>query len=377
MTAGLLLPVSAHAAEAESLEPNRTETGLLPAVAYDSDLGMGFGAIGSLARFEEGYEPYRWRLEAQAFSSAQLDENDEVIVPFHDHNLSLDLPGLADGRLRVQSEIAFGRLTHNGYYGVGAYSEVREDRGELYHFYDRVFPSAELNFRLKLVDHLEALLGAQGSYNWMNPYAGSKLLEDAAALDGTEDHLQVAANVGLLLDTRDHEFAPTRGTFTEVSSRLSPSGESLSYGTVFLSSRWFFPLYREHLVFGARIAADAIFGSPPVYELRNFGVLEREAGPGGGSSVRGVSLHRYHDDLKLIGNAEVRAHAPWGDVLGERMRVGGVAFADVGRVTATTTVGVGGGLRLQWGETFIVRGDVGYAPVEDTLGIYVDVGHVF
>jgi len=373
----LSLASPAHAEETPPLSPNRSEVGVLPAIAYDSDLGLGFGAVGSLARFDEGYAPYRWRLAAQTFFSARLDEDDDVDLPFQAHYVSLDMPGLAGGPLRIQANVAFGRFTRNGYYGLRGESEEREDRGELYHFYDRVFPSGLLNFRLEVMDHLELLLGANGSYNWMNPYPGSKLLEDADALRGLEDHLQLAANVGVLLDTRDHEFAPTRGTFTEVSSRLSPSGDELSYGTLYLSSQWFAPLYEETLVFAGRIAADAIFGDAPVYELRNFGVLDRTAGPGGTRSVRGVNLHRYHDKRKLIANAELRANAPWGDVIGERMRLGGVAFADVGRVTGTTTVGVGSGLRLQWGETFIIRGDVGYAPIEDTLGIYIDVGHVF
>lgn len=362
----------------QARDDNRTEVGALPALAYDSDLGFGFGAVGTLARFEEGYAPYRWRLEAQAFTSIDSDAAGEVVVPFHDHYLSLDMPGLAGGVLRLEATASFGRLTHNGYYGLGGDSDVREDRGGRYHYYDRVFPAGDVNARVMVAERLELFGGVHGSYSWMNPYAQSRLLEDRDALHGTGDHGQVAFNTGVLYDTRDHEYAPTRGTFSELSTRLSPGIDAdLRYGSVFASSRWFLPLHPEYLIFGGRIAADVMFGRVPVYELRNFGVLDREAGPGGGGSVRGLLLHRYHDTLKLIANAELRANAPWFDLVGERMRFGGVAFADAGRVRGETALGFGGGLRFQWGETFILRGDVGYAPSDDTLGIYVDVGQVF
>jgi hypothetical protein len=40
-------------------------------------------------------------------------------------------------------------------------------------------------------------------------------------------------------------------------------------------------------------------------------------------------------------------------------------------------LGVGGGLRLRWGETFIIRLDAAYSPTLDTFGFYIDVGDSF
>lgn len=51
--------VASAQAEDEPLEPRRTEPGLLAAIDYDSDLGFGLGAVASVARFHEGYDPYR------------------------------------------------------------------------------------------------------------------------------------------------------------------------------------------------------------------------------------------------------------------------------------------------------------------------------
>ncbi|HEY0133386.1 MAG TPA: hypothetical protein VGB85_04880 [Nannocystis sp.] len=43
----------------------------------------------------------------------------------------------------------------------------------------------------------------------------------------------------------------------------------------------------------------------------------------------------------------------------------------------TFKVGTRGGLRVRWGETFLVRFDGAYSPTEGTPRFYVDIGHVF
>jgi hypothetical protein len=39
--------------------------------------------------------------------------------------------------------------------------------------------------------------------------------------------------------------------------------------------------------------------------------------------------------------------------------------------------GAGEGIRLQWGETVVIRVDVAYSPDADPVGVYVDFGHIF
>ena len=41
------------------------------------------------------------------------------------------------------------------------------------------------------------------------------------------------------------------------------------------------------------------------------------------------------------------------------------------------SVGLGGGLRLQWGETFVIRADAAHSPTEGSSGVYIDVNHIF
>jgi outer membrane translocation and assembly module TamA len=80
-------------------------------------------------------------------------------------------------------------------------------------------------------------------------------------------------------------------------------------------------------------------------------------------------------------------------ILKHHFNLGAVVFTDVGRAWADYKVrrdldgenpaglglkaGVGGGLRLQWGEAFLIRADVAWSHVDDNLGIYIDASHVF
>ena len=407
--------------EEEALDPSRFEPGLLPALSYDSDLGFGFGAIGTLARFDPGFDPYRYRLQAQIYLTLTIDEAGQAALPYHHHYIRADFPGLLDDRLRIGARLAFGKFANAGYYGIGQLAERRRFSDEeleaseiarRFHTYDHATPNADVTGRIRLFTlpepergRLELLLGLSGSYHLMTLYEGSKLEADAAAraltsaegarlaelLRGVEDHGLLAASLGLVWDSRDHEFAPSRGTLTELSSKWSPGVDAdLRYVRLHFSTRWFAPVVGEWLVFAHRTALDWLLGDPPIYELAEYGVLQPEEGPGGSGSVRGILLRRYHGKAKIIENVELRAQAPWFTLFGERWRFGAVAFADAGRVWsdlpaepaldgpwAPFALGVGGGLRIRWGETLVMRLDGAYSPTDETEGFYVDLGHVF
>ena len=178
--------------------------------------------------------------------------------PFHDDYLNLDFPGLLQNRLRITGRIGFRKFANTGYYGFGNDSkfdkpwEALDPDDDLaayqaahrYHSFDHIYPLLLANARIRLWDRstpeqrkrIEALVGINSTYNIVRPYPGSKLENDIASLKdntkdaktlagllrGTDPALLLIFNLGLLFDTRDHEFTPTRGTFTELSVRSSP-----------------------------------------------------------------------------------------------------------------------------------------------------------
>jgi hypothetical protein len=410
-------------------KPERIEVGALPALSYDTDLGLGFGLIASVARFSPGFRPYRWRLELLLSANAKRAPGKGIEVPFHDDYLAMDFPGLADNRLRITAQVGFSKFAHAGYNGFGNDSRAEEPWAGLdpdddltayqaarrYHRFDHIYPLLLFNARIRLWDRstpaqrrrVEAVIGLNTSYNIIRPYAGSKLEQDIATkqiddadgrtlarlLQGTDPHMLAVVSLGALFDTRDHEYTPTRGTFTELSVRASPGVElGLRYAAFTLNSAWYRALVGEYLSFAIRGVVDVIAGDAPFYELSRFGALMPRDGPGGGWSLRGVPRQRYAGKLKLIQNLELRSIFWRFTIRNNHFAVGTVAFLDAARIWAelhrtelmgahldggTFKVGTGAGLRVRWGETFLVRFDGAYSPTDKTSGFYVEVGHMF
>ncbi len=406
------------AAKPDDKDPYRIEFGGLPATNYDSDIGFGFGVIGTVVRFHPAYRPFRWRLEFLAYAAVKKSPDGGAELTYHDDRAVLDLPGLLDNRLRLMLQGGFQRASTSGYYGLGNASTAPDNDLSRYYQYDRIYPYGQVFGRFKLWDRstpaharrLEAFAGVGFWINTMNLYEGS-LLESQAALaeqdtpdgralgallHGTEDHSLLMPVAGLLWDTRDHETTPTRGTFTELSVRGAPGIDGdVQFGGASLITRWFLSLTGDdRLVLAARGIGDALFGDVPIYELSAVGSFTRGDAPGGGGAVRGVVAQRFHGKIKVVGNLELRAQFLPFTIAKQRFNLGAVAFVDAGRVWADYqrveiagealddglsdfAVGLGAGLRLKWGETFLVRVDPAYSVTESTFGFYLNVDHVF
>lgn len=108
------------------------------------------------------------------------------------------------------------------------------------------------------------------------------------------------------------------------------------------------------------------------------------------NGVRGVPAQRYSGKLKAFGNLEVRSEVVTAEVWGKPYTLALAAFFDAGRVWADwrsrpeldgtgvgLKYGVGGGLRLQQGRAFVVRGDVAWSPDARPIGAYFTAGQTF
>jgi Omp85 superfamily domain len=382
--------------------PERLEWGGFPVLGGNSDIGFGFGAIGSLARFSEGYAPFRWRLEALVMMTAKQGPDGGVSLPYHDDYLKLDLPGLVGGKLRLYAELGFGRYSDSGYYGLGNASGVDPAPRPRFHQYDHIYPQLRSRARIKLTNSLQMMLGATLTYNWINLYEGSLLArhaqqapdpDTARLLLGLDHHVVGELDLGFLWDTRDHDLAPTRGMHHELSWRFCPgltSADYVAYGGINATARYYHALLGERLVLAGRLMVDLLLGQPPFYELSRHGGLKPKRAIGGPDAVRGVPLQRYHGKVKLLANLELRSKLLPFTVFSQRFNLGLVGFFDTGRTWAdyrTLThldgdglglkIGAGGGVRLQWGETFLIRVDTAWSPDADPVGFYVDINHVF
>jgi len=381
-------------------DATRRELNLVPLVGGDSDVGIGVGEVGDWARLQAGEGNYRWRLESGAFITFKLRDEHNLIVPFQDYYLLYSLRNWGtEKRWTVDIRGSFTDETTLKYYGLGNASRAPANLDDPNMEYGRIHPTLSVESRITVGHHLFVVLGNFYTHNWLHVHPNSSLATDQAT--GTPDvrallgdfgrHGVDLAEVGLEYDTRDNEIVTRSGMYHALQVRYSPQvGSWLPYGyeTINLTLRGYATPIPRWLSLSARLVGDALLGSPPFYELARF---NQTPAIGGVNAIRGVPAQRYYGKVKLFGNFEARTELfPFH--LGKKQFVlGTAAFFDAGRVWTELGTshpdldgsglglkyGVGGGLRLQQGQTFVVRIDVAWSPDARPVGAYFAAGQIF
>jgi hypothetical protein len=210
-------------------------------------------------------------------------------------------------------------------------------------------------------------------------YATTRLATDSLIAQeqpyGTGDFGQVGARLGLTLDGRDVERAPTRGAVIAVEGNYYPKAWSVDqafgevHGTAAVYATAPIPL---HPTLALRAGGKQVWGRYPFHEAAYIG---------GSTTVRGLRRQRYAGDASAFGNAELRMALLEGrGSLGPRFGVFGLA--DVGRVYLKGEVSdrwhtaVGGGLWLSLSDP---NNTVSFAVAqsEGRTSVYLEGGFMF
>jgi hypothetical protein len=378
-----------------------TELNVIPFVGGDSDVGIGVGVVGDLAGVQPEVSPFRWRLEAAGFITFKPGEGTgkSLTIPFQDYYLLLAVPRLGrDGRMRVEVRPSFTDESTQRYYGIGnASPRPPDDFPVARTLYRRRHASLSVAGRWTLEDHLFIRYQLDYTQNWISTRPDSILAQQRTGpdpyvrslLDGPVDHGVGAAEARLEYDTRDNEIVTHGGAFHHLRLRLCPRlgrGQPFEYGSLDLTLRVYRTPFRW-LTVSARLVGDLLFGDPPFYELTR---VDDSSVLGGGKGIRGVPGQRYYGKIKLYGNFEAQTPVWSFRVKGKQFILSTAMFVDGGRVWTDYTRhaeldgtglglkgGVGGGLRLQEGSTFIVRADLAWSPDAQPIGAYFNAGQMF
>ena len=384
LAAAALVGTLCARAAAEGEKSSETETGLLPLVGGDTDNGFGAGAIGSVASFDGKTEPYRWQVQFAAFVAAK---NDPTSPSYEDAFVNLILPKLLDGRLRLEIRPSFTRETALRFYGFGNQITIPESSVAMRDFYTRLHPQFQVLSRWQLGEGWSVLAGSQYLYNQLSYAADSTL---AMQIPSIAPHSVLRAETGLVYDTRDNEVSPRSGTYDAFTFRESPqmgSAFPYAYQQYDLALRAYIAL-SERNVLAVRVVGDVMVGDVPFYELSRY---DDTSAIGGSNGVRGVPAYTFYGKVKLFGNLELRTHVTRFTVWGRRMQLGVATFFDAGRLWWALDQsrpdldgtglglhwGAGGGLRLQQGRAFLVRGDIAWSPDARPVGAYLLADHIF
>lgn len=376
--------VAATARAAEDPEPQTPDHGwdaiALPLLNYSTDLGVGYGLVGGAYIYGPGYRPYRFSLGAQTLFTTRGGQS---------HFLRFDAPDLL-GPIRVEAQVELKRELRAPYYGSGNRSVpgvVAGDNTDQFS-YDHRTPRAWVRLRFHP-------LGPESPYQLyagylfrdvdVHPYESSLLAQ--APPPGFAGGRAGQLSFGLLRDTRDDEANPTLGGVEELAVRASGRATLSDYGFAGLtaSERRFIPLGTPQLVLAFRAVLDTQLGDVPFFEWPTVGGIGVAEGIGGMSSVRGVPRARFSGDTKAFANLELRWLPIAFPLHGQTVRLGGVAFADAGRVWQPAVddgpwyawhAGVGAGVRAVR-RAAVLRADWAISPETGRSAVYFTMGHMF
>jgi len=408
----LALLCVAHGARAEDAPPKSTVTKgppskdqddteftAVPVVGGDSDVGLGVGYVASFAVVRPGVNPYVWRLESGGALTARFSTG-EPRLGYFDQYLMLVVPYALGLPLRFEATVGYTIEPTLRYYGIGNASSVDPSVApdDLYYQFGRRHSIVSANVQYRMGRHFLLLWGITEGHNVVTYPLDSRLADDLAKGDArTRELLNVASSFdvvkfsyGVGWDSRDSEVSAHRGQFHTARFDFSPGGVDgmpYAWGRLDLSLRGYVTLVPNRLIFAARGVFDTLVGDPPFYELSRYDETEAI---GGGRGLRGVPAGRYYGKVKAFTNLELRSELLHFKFLQKQNIFGLTAFLDTGRVWSALPsspeldgtglglkYGLGGGIRVTAGGSFVLRADVAWSPDANPIGAYLLAGQPF
>jgi outer membrane protein assembly factor BamA len=310
----------------------------------------------------------------------------------------LAMNGVFWGRGRLELRPSFTHENNVRYIGLGNDSFALRPEVAARDLYTRTHPALSVRARLPLRGALQLLAGMLYTQVWVDYGPLSNIERDLTVGSTQVKELLVvdrAAGLnlfegGLLFDTRDNELNPGAGQAHQIKVRVCPWGVHYipyRYVQIDAIARGYRSVADGLVVLAARVVGDLQAGSVPFYELSRY---EESSALGGANGVRGVPSDRFYGKRKIFGNFEARASLLHFVARNSHYELGVTGFFDAGRVWAADgpapeldgfgiglKYGIGGGLRLRKGETFVLRGDLAWSPDARPIGIYLLAGHMF
>jgi outer membrane protein assembly factor BamA len=390
-----------EAAAEDAATERKVEFTVVPFLGGTSDLGFGGGYVAAFAVLDSRHHPYLYRLESAGGVTFAAGHDAASRVPYAEDYLLFRSPELFDERLGFEARLSYTREATLGYYGLGNAARIPSGADTSTSLYEhaRVHPTlrATWDYRLKPV---VLTWGVGYTQNLLDVPSDSQLARDMSGpnvywrrlLGNARPHgaPMILASVGW--DSRDDEMSPVRGLYITQQIEVTPAtvgAASYSFARSDSIVRAYIPLIARdrRLVLALRALGDLLFGKPPFYELPR---LDDTFAIGGANGVRGVTAQRYNCKIKAIANVELRSELLAVSILGAPRRFGFTAFADTGRLwtdyrsnpdldgtSLGLKYGVGGGLRIASGSSFVLRLDVAWSPDARPISGYLIAGHMF
>lgn len=426
----LALTICSPTIQAEKPTKQGYNLGGLPAVSYNSDLGLQYGLILNLfdygngsrypsydhsayleiSRYTKGSGIYRFYYDSERLipgvrSFAELSYLTDDLMDFYGFNgyksiYSTDRP-----------------LSERTFYKM-AQKQVRlltdfKGKTPIQHLYWLASLNLE-NYRIKDVDSArlnKGLSSADPTFiqgdRLYNSYQRLGLIDAKEAKGGTLTTLKA----GLLYDTRTVLNNPDKGFYTEALIELAPDLiNNLPYSRYSLIHCQYQSLIKDRLTAAIRLGAQGQLGAQHVPFFRRtqlmspFAKRTNVTGFGGSNSLRGIVRNRIVGDAVGMANIELRWKVVNFQLFNQNFYFGLNGFFDTGiildpidwdenmlkSVNSLTYIDVyakdglhsslGGGIKVAMNENFILSTEMGHALNKqdgDKPGMYINLNYLF
>lgn len=404
--------------------------GVLPAISYNSDLGLQYGAILNLFNYGDGsrYPAYNH----SAYLEISRYTKGSGIYRFYYDSERL-FPG-------IRSFVELSYLTDDlmDFYGFNGYqshySSIKEKTNRVFykmsqkqirlladfkgHFLvDHLFWIASYNFenyKMAAVDYDKLNKGIDPSdpkylqgISLYNQYADWGIIGSNEVRGG----ILHTFKTGLFYDTRNALNNPDKGSCSEAIVELAPKFmNDLPYTRYSLIHRQYYSILKNKLNAAVRLGIQGKIGNKAIPFFRQsqlmspFATRTNVSGLGGCNSLRGILRNRIVGDAFALGNFELRWKAVSFRWINQNFYAGLNGFFDTGIILdpidwnlknisdpdlpkfikADVKDGfhssIGGGFKVAMNENFIVSAEFGKALDKrdgDGLGSYINLNYLF
>lgn len=343
------------------------KTGIpIPIISFDQDVGFQYGL--GLDLFDYGkpgiYPQYKhkfyieWSRTTKGSGINRIYYDSEYLIP--KIRLTADISYLTEQTLQF-----FG---FNGYDAV--YNPEWEDedspeyKSRVFYRHDRKIFRVLANFQgnlLKNNDRFKWIAGFTFFNTQVGPVDTEKLNNgkdgdnELPDVDGLYDkyvewdvikdeekdgNITTYLKGGLIYDSRDFQFFPSKGIWSEATFSYAPGflgDENFTYSKLTLVHRQYFSLGSKNLVFAYRLGYQTTLSGTVPFHIQphivpTFMTAATSQGLGGAKTLRGIMRNRVVGDGIVLGNVELRWKFLKTKLGKSDLYFGTNAFFDVGRV---------------------------------------------
>jgi outer membrane protein assembly factor BamA len=404
--------------------------GFLPAIAFDSDLGLFYGIIVNAYDYGDGkiYPNYHQSILFQVAGYSR--GSSEHYIEYDSYTLLPSVRFLSRVRYVGNKAYPFYGFNGNQSYYNQAFEDVDspEYKSRMFYRLDRKLFQVYANVQdtignSKFQWHIGWEMGSY-KIDTVNITGINKKLKEGDRLPHTptlydqytdwglirnsekNGGLMNSFMVGLLYDSRNKLTNPDKGIYTELSLRWMPSFlnknhfSGLSLGLI---HKQYFTVIKKRLTFAYRLWFEAKLGGDPAYYtdqlLTTFASTE---GYGGFNTLRGVLMNRIVTSDFILGNFELRSRLINFRFIKQNWYLGAIAFMDAGRILKPVNVNLnlvnpanqtlyfrgkdrtihstlGGGLKLAMNENFVLSAEYAkpFDPQDGLSGLYLGLNYLF